>query len=77
MNQISKSQFKAKALEMFRAVETSGEPLIITDNGKPTLEIRPYAPPTTAEILETLRGTVLSYDNPFEPVGLEDWDVLK
>ena len=24
-----------------------------------------------------LRGTVLRYDNPFEPVALDDWEVLK
>jgi prevent-host-death family protein len=35
MNKISKSQFKAKALELFRQVEATGEPLIITDNGQP------------------------------------------
>ena len=39
---ISKSQFKAKALEFFRQVEASGEPIVITDNGRPTLEIRRY-----------------------------------
>ena len=41
--QVSKSQFKAHALEYFRKVETTGEPLIVTDHGKPTLEIRKVA----------------------------------
>jgi prevent-host-death family protein len=39
-DQISKFQFKAKALELFRRVETTGLPLVVTDNGKPKLEIR-------------------------------------
>ncbi len=77
MGQVSKSQFKAKALEFFREVEATGEPLIITDHGQPTLEIRRYQPPKTEDILEKLRGTVLFYEGPFEPVGLDDWEALK
>ena len=38
---ISKSNFKAKALEIFRQVEASGEPVVITDHGEPKLEVRP------------------------------------
>jgi prevent-host-death family protein len=76
MNQISKSQFKAKALEFFRQVEATGQPLIITDHGQPKLEIRPYKRPTKDGLAE-LRGTVLSYDRPFDPVGEDDWEVLK
>ncbi|MCL1860020.1 MAG: type II toxin-antitoxin system Phd/YefM family antitoxin, partial [Proteobacteria bacterium] len=42
MNQVSKSQFKAKALEFFRQVESSGVSVIITDHGKPKLEVRSF-----------------------------------
>jgi hypothetical protein len=41
-DKISKSQFKPRALEFFREIEATGRPLIITDNGVPKLEIRPY-----------------------------------
>ncbi len=78
VNKISKSQFKAKALELFRQVEATGEPLIITDNGEPKLEVRPYPDSSKAEkILEKLRGSVLFYERPFDPVGEDDWDALK
>ena len=40
---VSKSKFKAKAFEYFRQVETSGEPIVITDNGKPVLEMRRFS----------------------------------
>jgi prevent-host-death family protein len=73
---ISKSKFKAKALEYFRQVETTGEPLVITDHGKPALEIRKIAK-DDRDPLEILRGSVLRYDDPFEPVGVEDWEALK
>lgn len=39
--QISKSEFKAKALEYFRQIESSGTSLIVTNHGKPSIEIRP------------------------------------
>jgi prevent-host-death family protein len=78
MKQISKSQFKAKALELFREVEATGKPLIITDNGEPTLEIRPYVKPeSAAEILEQLRGSVLFFDDCLDSVGEDHWEALK
>lgn len=73
---VSKSQFKARALDYFRQIEKSGEGVIITDRGIPVLEIHPL------NFLDEcapgkLRGTVLGYQDPFEPVGAHDWDVLK
>lgn len=73
--QISKSQFKAKALELFREVESSGKAVVVTDHGKPTIEVRPYRD-TTRSPLEQLRGSVIEYAEPFEPVGVEDWAAL-
>jgi antitoxin (DNA-binding transcriptional repressor) of toxin-antitoxin stability system len=59
---ISKSQFKPRALEYFRAIEATGKPLVITDNGVPVLEIRPWRPRT--DQLEALRGSVLQFTPP-------------
>lgn len=73
--QVSKSRFKAHALELFRQVEASGEPLVITDHGRPCLEVRPYRPQTD-DPLERLRGSVLRFEDPFEPVAAGDWEVL-
>jgi prevent-host-death family protein len=73
---VSKSSFKAKALEYFREVESTGKELVITDHGKPVLKIVPYSH-DPAEALRTLRGSVIRYVDPFEPVGMEDWEVLR
>ena len=73
---VSKSQFKAKALELFRQIESSGEVIVVTDNGRPSIEVRPYQQ-ADADPLEALRGTVLHYQDPLEPVGLEDWKALR
>jgi hypothetical protein len=73
---VSKSQFKAKALEFFRQVETSGEPLVVTDHGLPRLEVRPYRT-LTRHPLEALRGSVLRYEAPTSPVADDEWSALK
>lgn len=70
---VSKSRFKARALEYFREVEQTGQPLIITDHGAPVLRLLPYrADPGAA--LRLLRDTVVRYEAPTEPVGEEDWE---
>lgn len=76
-NQISKSAFKARTLELFRKVEKSGQPLIITDHGKPTLEIRRYHGTAAPDVFETLRGSVLRFENPTDPVGNDDWQAFQ
>jgi hypothetical protein len=72
---ISKWQFKAKALEFFRAVESTGEPIVITDRGQPRLELRLHKPEATSP-LDKLRGSLLYYERPTDPVGEEDWEAL-
>ena len=71
----SKSNFKAHALRYFREVERTGEPLTITDRGRPVLQLR-RLDPDPDETLRSLRGSVLRYDDPTEPVGSEDWEAL-
>ena len=74
--QVSKSQFKPRSLEFFRKVERTGEELVITDHGRPVLKIIPYVA-DPEECFRGLRGTVLQYDEPLDPVGVDDWEALK
>ena len=73
--QVSKSQFKARALHFFRAIEASGDTVIVTDNGEPAIEVRRYRGDKRSP-LERLRGTVVEYKAPTEPVAEEDWEAL-
>ncbi len=75
-NQVAKSKFKPHALQYFREVERTGKALIITDRGKPVLKIIPYSEKPSEE-LRMLRNSVIKYENPTEPVGLNDWEALK
>lgn len=73
--EISKSAFKAKALEIMRGVEQSGEEVIITSHGKPTLVIKPFQDDGEARSpLEQLEGSVLALNDPFESVAEDDWE---
>ena len=73
MEQISKTEFKAHALEVLRDVEQSGEPRIITDRGKPTIEIKKLRQ-RDVDPLERLKGSVIKYEAATDPVAMDDWE---
>ncbi len=70
---VSKSRFKAQALELFRQVERSGKPITITDRGKPVLLIVPYRDDPESAV-RMLRETVVKYRAPTRPVGDDEWE---
>lgn len=76
MQTVSKTQLKSQLLVFLRAVEKNKEPLIITHQGKPVVKISPYKKDDPEKELKKLRGSVLYYKDPLEPVGLEDWELL-
>ena len=51
---------------------------MVTDHGRPALEVRPYRPidSPTADPLDALRGSVLRYEGPFDPIAEGDWESL-
>lgn len=65
---VPKSEFKPKAFAYLRRVENGGQ-VCITDHGRPVVDILPHNSGDDQE-LEELRGLVLKYDNPMEPVGV-------
>lgn len=73
---ISKSEFKGHVFRYFRNVEETGKEIIITDRGKPVLKLVPFSEDTET-ILKSLRNSVIRYEGPTDPVGLEDWEILK
>jgi len=73
---VSKSRFKARALELFRQVERTGQPIIITDRGMPVLKVMPYRKDPEAAV-RLLRESVVKYDAPTKPVGEDDWESNK
>ena len=70
---VSKSRFKAHALELFRQVERTGKPIIITDRGVPVLTLAPYRDDPEAAI-RVLRESVVKYSAPTQPIADDDWE---
>lgn len=74
MIEISKTKLKAQMLKVFRDIEESGEPVIVTDRGRPTLRIEPIARKGTVdEIFGHLRGKVRFIGDPNAPTTGE-WE---
>ncbi|HGL4258641.1 type II toxin-antitoxin system Phd/YefM family antitoxin [Burkholderia dolosa] len=73
---VSISQFNARVLEYLQFVETSGEKLIVTEHGKPAFEIRPCCP-GGSRALHTLRGAVVRYDCPVDPMTKDAWQASR
>lgn len=76
MQVVSKTQLKSQLLEYLRKVEKSKKPLIVTHGGEPVIKITAYKE-DPEQILKSLRGSIISYDDPLEPVGEKDWEALK
>ncbi|MFT5396878.1 MAG: antitoxin (DNA-binding transcriptional repressor) of toxin-antitoxin stability system [Gammaproteobacteria bacterium] len=73
MEPISKTEFKARALEILRNIEQSGESRTITDHGRPTLEIKKLRQ-RQENPLVVLKGTVVKYETATQPVADDDWE---
>lgn len=69
---VSKSRLNSRILAYLREVEVTGEPLVITNRGEPVLRIVVYTPEQALPALAP--GFTIRYDDPMEPVGLEDWE---
>lgn len=66
------SEFKAKALGVMDQVAQSGEPLVITKNGRPVARLVPYRE-NKGSLFGAHRGEVEMLDDLVAPSG-ESWD---
>ncbi len=73
---VSKTELKTHALELLRGIQATGQPLIVTDRGKPVLQIRPWRSETRTP-LDVLKGSVKRYSEPTEPVTDDDWEAAQ
>jgi prevent-host-death family protein len=74
MTMISKNKLKARMLEFFRQVESTGEELIVTDHGKPVLKIVPIQPKTAVkDLFGDLQGRVVYHEDINTPT-LAEWE---
>lgn len=73
---VTKTEFEAKTAELCLRVALSGERLVITDHGKPLLELQPYS--GDKRVPSAILGAPLRwYDRPMDPVGEDDWEAFR
>jgi prevent-host-death family protein len=73
---IQASEFKAKCLSLMDDVARSGTVLVITKNGRPVAEMRPYSGCRAASPFGLHKGVKIIGDV-VSPVAEDEWDALK
>jgi prevent-host-death family protein len=71
---IGAAAFKAECLKVINEVAKSGEPVTITNRGRPVVEVRPVPAPRRS-IIGAMKGTVL-YEDMVRPLDVE-WEAMK
>jgi prevent-host-death family protein len=71
---VSAAEFKATCLHLMDRVRETGAEYVVTKHGRPVAKLVPYVAPQPVKFVGALKGTVLTYDRPFDPVDGE-WDV--
>jgi prevent-host-death family protein len=66
--------FKARCLELMDRVRETRTEYVVTKHGKPVAKLVPYTEPEPTPFFGSMKGTVLKYDRPLDPLG-EQWDV--
>ena len=74
MKTIKASDFKARCLQLMDEVAKTGEPVVITKNGKPVSQLLPYRRKPSS-VFGALQGMVTVKGDIIVPVE-EQWEVL-
>ena len=72
MKTVKASEFKAKCLKLMDEVAETGEPIIITKNGRPISRLAPYREKHKTAF-GALRGSVVIKGDIVSPVDI-DWE---
>jgi prevent-host-death family protein len=68
---IPAATFKATCLELMDHVRETGTEYIVTKHGRPVVRVVPCEEPERQPFFGSLKGTVLKYDRPLDPIDGE------
>lgn len=71
---IPAATFKATCLELMDRVRETGTEFIVTKHGRPVVKVVPYTEPAPRSLFGSMKGSVLEYERPFDPLD-GDYDV--
>lgn len=65
---VGAAEFKARCLELIDHVKETRAEYVVTRHGTPVARLVPVEPQAPVSPIGAMRGTVLAYDGPFDPV---------
>jgi len=68
---VAAAEFKARCLELMDHVRETGAEYVVTKHGTPVARLVPYAEPKRKPFFGALKGTILKYERPFDPIDGE------
>jgi prevent-host-death family protein len=71
---IAAAAFKARCLELMDHVRETGVEYVVTKHGEPVAKLVSYAAPGRTPLFGSMKGTVLKYERPFDPIDAV-WDI--
>jgi len=72
---VAAAEFKAQCLSLFNRVRETGIEYIVTKHGTPVARVVPYGEPRVGPgLFGSMKGTVLRYERPFDPID-GDYDI--
>ena len=76
---IGAAAFTATCLQVIEQMNRDGEPVVVTKHGRPVAVVSPVPADAGRNlVVGAMRGSVLGYDEPFEPAAdPEDWSALR
>ena len=70
---IPAAEFKARCLELMDHVSETGVEYVVTKHRRPVAKLVRCATPKSTPVFGAMKGTVLKYERPFDPIDGE-WD---
>lgn len=71
---IPAAEFKATCLKLMDRVRETRAEYVVTKHGKPVAKLVPVEEPKRKSFFGCMKGTVLKYERPLDPLD-EDWDI--
>jgi prevent-host-death family protein len=68
---VAAAEFKTTCLELMDRVRETGVEYVVTKHGVPVAKLVPYVESEPTRFFGSMKGTVLAYDRPLEPLDDE------
>ena len=71
---VSAADFKATCLQLMDRVRETRVEYVVTKHGRPVAKLVPYTESSPKSFLGCMKGTVLKYERPLDPLD-DEWDI--